>query len=269
LAAFYNKIPVAHVEAGLRTMDINSPWPEEANRRLTTTLSSIHFAPTETAKNNLLNEGVLERSVVVTGNTVIDTLLEISKKIDGDHRLKNNLDGFFSFLKEDNKVVLITGHRRENFGFKFENICKAIKLLATKYKKIEFVYPVHLNPTVRKQVYGYLSGIPNVHLIDPLNYLEFVYIMKRSCLIMTDSGGIQEEAPSLGIPVVVLRDTTERPEGVIARTAILAGTEINNIVNVVSKLLEGSHISSKVEFNPYGDGKASAKILEYLLGRRR
>lgn len=268
LSAFYEHIPVAHVEAGLRTGNLMSPWPEEANRQLTGVIASLHFAPTETARENLLAEGVADENIVVTGNTVIDTLLEASKELDADAALSQRLEKTFSAFPIKSRIVLITGHRRENFGGGFERICAAIRELALNFKDTEFVYPVHLNPIVRGHVFRILESVPNIHLIEPLEYLEFVYLMKRAVLIMTDSGGIQEEAPSLGKPVVVLRDTTERPEAVRAGTAILAGTESYRIVAVVSELLEKDDSAKRASHtNPYGDGRASERIVKTLLER--
>lgn len=268
LSAFYIHIPVVHIEAGLRTGDIWSPWPEEANRRLTSIIATLHIAPTETAKNNLLVEGVREEAIVVTGNTVIDSLLEASDIIDKDERWAARMSSRFAAFPSASRIVLVTGHRRENFGSGFEGICTALRDLAKRFPGTSFVYPVHLNPTVRSQVFGVLGEVRNIYLIEPLQYLEFVYLMKRAVLIMTDSGGIQEEAPSLGIPVVVLRDTTERPEAVLAGTAILAGTDPQRIVEVVSHLLESAETGRRASaINPYGDGRASLRIVDALLER--
>lgn len=268
LSAFYEHVPVGHVEAGLRTGNLMSPWPEEANRHLTGVIASLHFAPTERAKENLLAEGVDSESVLVTGNTVIDTLLEAIKTLDSNAVLAQKMDLEFSALLGTSRLVLITGHRRENFGSGFERICTAIRSLAFRFTDTEFVYPVHLNPIVRERVIGLLNNVPNIHLVEPLQYFEFVYLMKRAALIMTDSGGIQEEAPSLGKPVVVLRDTTERPEAVRAGTAVLAGTDDRRIVAVVSELLEKDEAEIRTRsVNPYGDGRASERIVDALLER--
>ncbi len=266
LAAFYKKIDVGHVEAGLRTRNIYSPWPEEANRKLTGVLTKYHFAPTNTAKNNLLKEGIKEDNIVVTGNTVIDALFLVLEKIKNDKNLENKIIKNFPFSILDSQFILITGHRRENFGEGFINICEAIKELALKYPDINFIYPVHLNPNVRKPVNEILFDVGNVYLIEPLDYLPFVYLMSKSYLILTDSGGIQEEAPSLGKPVLVMRDTTERPEAVEAGTVKLVGTDKEKIVYEVSKLIEEKQEYDKMSKanNPYGDGKASKKIIKFL-----
>ena len=268
LAAFYQKIDVGHIEAGLRTGNIYSPWPEEANRKLTANLSKYHFAPTQTAKNNLLKEGVVEENIVVTGNTVIDALFLTLEKIEKDKNLKNSIIKKLNskFLQLDSKFILVTGHRRENFGEGFLNICKALKDIATKHKDINIVYPMHLNPNVRKPVLDILDNIDNIYLIEPLEYPEFVYLMSKSYLILTDSGGIQEEAPSLGKPVLVMRDTTERPEALEAGTVKLVGTDKNKIIIEVENLLQNKHEYDKMSksHNPYGDGKSSKKIVKFL-----
>lgn len=268
LAAFYCQIKVGHVEAGLRTGDIYSPWPEEANRKLTCCLTHYHFAPTLTAKNNLLNEGVGEKSIFVTGNTVIDTLLDVVERIEKDKGLQTEIDkelSFFSTLK-GNRILLVTGHRRENFGAGFESICEALVELAEKHDDLEIVYPVHLNPNVREPVNRILSKVSNIHLVDPLSYIPFVYLMSRSFMILTDSGGIQEEAPSLGKPVLVMRETTERPEAVNAGTVRLVGTKKEVVVKEVSQLLsnEEEYLAMSRSHNPYGDGKACSKIIRVL-----
>jgi UDP-N-acetylglucosamine 2-epimerase (non-hydrolysing) len=271
MSAFYQKIPVGHVEAGLRTGDIYSPWPEEANRKLTGTLTTYHFAPTQTSKENLLKENIKENNTYVTGNTVIDALLWVLDKINSTESLKSELSkkikSGFSGFEEGNEFVLITGHRRENFGQGFLDMCSAIKTLAQKHKDVNFVYPVHLNPNVQKPVQELLSGIDNVYLISPLDYEPFVYLMSKSYLILTDSGGIQEEAPSLGKPVLVMRDTTERPEAVDAGTVKLVGTNSENIISEVTRLLEDDacYESMSQAHNPYGDGKACEKIIKILL----
>lgn len=265
LAAYYKKIPVAHVEAGLRTGNRYSPWPEEMNRKLTGAIAAFHFAPTETSRENLLRESVAAGSIYVTGNTVIDALLDVVKKIDSDEDLKSGLEQQFSFLNPEKRTILITGHRRENFGKGFEEICHALASLATR-GDVELVYPVHLNPNVQEPVRRLLGDIPNVHLIAPLDYLPFVYLMNRSYLIITDSGGVQEEAPSLGKPVLVIRDTTERPEAVDAGTVKLVGTDAEKICSETNLLLDNSAAYQRMAFahNPYGDGCAAIRIVDVL-----
>ncbi|KXF81378.1 non-hydrolyzing UDP-N-acetylglucosamine 2-epimerase [Enterovibrio coralii] len=267
LAAYYQQVKVGHVEAGLRTNNIYSPWPEEGNRKVAGCLANLHFAPTGTSQDNLLSENVNADDIIVTGNTVIDALLMVKEKLKTNHNLGSALDSQFSFLKEDSKVVLITGHRRESFGGGFERICESISILSTKYPDVDFVYPVHLNPNVREPVNRYLSGKSNVHLIEPLDYLPFVYLMNRSDIILTDSGGIQEEAPSLGKPVLVMRNTTERPEAVEAGTVKLVGTDVELIVDQVSTLLTDDDAYTKMSFahNPYGDGNASRRIADAIV----
>lgn len=269
LSSYYEKIDVGHVEAGLRTGDIYSPWPEEANRKLTACITKYHFSPTEMSKQNLINEGYSEKNIYVTGNTVIDSLHMILSKIESDDTLKNQLNEKFKFLNKNKKIILVTGHRRESFGSGFTNICKAIKSLNEKYSDIEIVYPVHLNPNVREPVNRLLGNTDNIHLIEPLEYLEFVYLMNLSYLILTDSGGIQEEAPSLGKPVLVMRNNTERPEAIIAGTVRLVGTDEKMIVNTVSELLDNTDSYNKMSFshNPYGDGKACERISSQLLNK--
>lgn len=266
LAAYYEQIPVGHVEAGLRTGNIYSPWPEEANRKLTGTLTQYHFAPTETSQNNLLKENFKKESISVTGNTVIDALLLIKEKIDHDEALQHSLSEQFPFLREDKKLVLVTGHRRESFGGGFERICEALAFTAQKHPEAQIVYPMHLNPNVREPVNRILAGISNVHLIEPQQYLPFIYLMNRSHIILTDSGGIQEEAPSLGKPVLVMRDTTERPEAVEAGTVKLVGTNVDRIVTGLTTLLQDEQAYKEMSFahNPYGDGKACQRILDVL-----
>ena len=268
LAAYYQQIPVAHVEAGLRTGNMYSPWPEEGNRKLTGTLANLHFAPTETSKKNLLAEGVNSNCIVITGNTVIDALLDIVNRLDKDTALKAKAKAPSAFLDPDRKLVLVTGHRRESFGGGFERICQALRSIAEQHPEVDIVYPVHLNPNVREPVNRLLNGISNVYLIEPLDYLPFVYLMSRAHIILTDSGGIQEEAPSLGKPVLVMRDTTERPEAVAAGTVKLVGTNNEAIVAEVTYLLENeaAYLSRKKKHNPYGDGKASSCIIETLAG---
>ena len=265
VAAYYHQIPVAHVEAGLRTGNIYSPWPEEGNRKLTGALATVHFAPTETSRQNLLREGITS-GIEVTGNTVIDALLQVVAKLDKDAELQQRFQEQFAFLRSDSRLVLVTGHRRESFGGGFERICQALADTAKAFPDVEVVYPVHLNPNVREPVNRLLAGIDNVHLIEPLDYLPFVYLMNRSYLILTDSGGIQEEAPSLGKPVLVMRDTTERPEAVEAGTVKLVGTEIAALTSNLKKLLTDAEAYSEMSFahNPYGDGLACTRILEIL-----
>lgn len=266
LAAYYEQIPVGHVEAGLRTGNIYSPWPEEANRKLTGALTQYHFSPTETSQKNLLQENLDARKISVTGNTVIDALLMIKAKIDHDKHLQQQLSEQFPFLCEDKKLVLVTGHRRESFGGGFERICEALAFSAQKHPDTQIVYPMHLNPNVREPVNRILAGINNVYLIDPQQYLPFVYLMSKAHVILTDSGGIQEEAPSLGKPVLVMRDTTERPEAVEAGTVKLVGTSIERIVVGLSTLLQDEQAYKNMSFahNPYGDGKACQRILDVL-----
>lgn len=268
LAAYYQQIPVAHVEAGLRTGNLYSPWPEEANRKLTGTLAKLHFAPTDTSKRNLTGEGVAEESIVVTGNTVIDALLEVIKRLEHDPHLFAKAAAPTAFLDNNRKLILVTGHRRESFGGGLERICKALLDVAQQHPDVDIVYPMHLNPNVREPVNRLLAGIDNVHLIEPLDYLPFVHLMSRAHIILTDSGGIQEEAPSLGKPVLVMRDTTERPEAVEAGTVKLVGTDGANIVRELNRLLLDAEAYRAMSYahNPYGDGQASARIIEALLG---
>lgn len=262
LAAFYNQIPVAHVEAGLRTYNNYSPWPEEANRRMTSALAAYHFAPTQRARDNLLSENIPAETIHVTGNTVIDAMLYVRDRLEKDEEFKSELRSDFSFLESDRPLVLITGHRRESFGDGFLRICKAINTLAEQFQNHIFVYPVHLNPKVQKPVFQILSGKANIHLLPPLDYTSFVYFMNRAELILTDSGGVQEEAPSLGKPVLVMRDTTERPEAVEAGTVRLVGTDEDKIVGEISALLTDKNAYAKMAYahNPYGDGKACGRI---------
>ena len=266
LACYYQKIKVGHVEAGLRTNDLYSPWPEEANRRLTSVLSYFNFAPTNNSKQNLLKENFPSDNIYVTGNTVIDALYFVIDKIKNDIDINNELEKQFEFLDFSKKVILITGHRRENFGEGFENICAAINNLAETHQDVQFVYPMHLNPNVREPVEKYLSNKTNIFLIEPLDYLPFIYLMDMSYLILTDSGGIQEEAPSLGKPVLVMRNTTERPEAVEAGTVRLVGTNAKLIVNSVNELIDDIDLYSKMSklHNPYGDGKASERIAKII-----
>lgn len=267
LAAYYKRIAVGHVEAGLRTGNLYSPWPEEANRKLTGALARLHFAPTNTSRDNLRREGVAEAQIVVTGNTVIDALLAVRDKLARTPELTATLASRFPFLREGARLLLITGHRRENFGDGFERICEAIALLAKRYPDTDLLYPVHLNPNVLEPVQRLLADIANVHLTEPLDYLPFVYLMTRSTLILTDSGGIQEEAPSLGKPVLVMRNTTERPEAVEAGTVKLVGTDVAAIVDGVARLLDDRHEYERMSFahNPYGDGRACERIAAALI----
>lgn len=271
LAAYYQQIPVGHVEAGLRTGNLYSPWPEEANRKLTGALAALHFAPTETSSQNLQREGISTDSIVVTGNTVIDALLEVVNKLENDQALNSRFADQFSFLAPERRLVLVTGHRRESFGGGFERICQALADTARAFPEVDIVYPVHLNPNVREPVNRLLSGMRNVHLIEPLDYLPFVYLMNRSHIILTDSGGIQEEAPSLGKPVLVMRDTTERPEAVAAGTVKLVGTSVDSITVHLHELLTNVAAYQRMSFshNPYGDGHACARILDTLAQQSR
>ena len=265
LAAFYQKIPIGHVEAGLRTHNIYSPWPEEANRCLTSMLTSLHFAPTETAKNNLIAENKKEESIIVTGNTVIDALLIVTEKLKNPI-LKKQMEEAFPFTQNDKKIILVTSHRRENHGEGIKNIGLAVLELAKKYTDFEFVLPLHLNPNVRRPLLEILSNIKNVRLIEPQEYLPFVYLMSCSHIILSDSGGVQEEAPSLGKPVLVMRDTTERPEAVAAGTVKLVGSDTNTIVKEFSLLMDNPYLYEKMSMakNPYGDGMAAYRIVETL-----
>ncbi|MCO2158346.1 UDP-N-acetylglucosamine 2-epimerase (non-hydrolyzing) [Pseudomonas aeruginosa] len=267
LAAYYHQIPVAHVEAGLRTGNMYSPWPEEGNRKLTGALACLHFAPTETSKDNLLREGIAAEQIVVTGNTVIDALLSVVQRLRHDVVLARQAAAPTEFLDSSCKFVLVTGHRRESFGGGFERICRALAEVARNHPEIDIVYPVHLNPNVREPVNRLLSGVENIHLIEPLDYLPFIHLMSRAHIILTDSGGIQEEAPSLGKPVLVMRETTERPEAVAAGTVKLVGTEVKNIVNELERLLtdESAYLQMSFAHNPYGDGEACQRIVQALL----
>lgn len=277
LAAFYQQIPVGHVEAGLRTHNIYSPWPEEMNRQITGRIATYDFAPTPLSRDNLLKEGVVDSKISVTGNTVIDALYMVVDKIKNDPQLDGELNELLkksgydvSRLKDGKKLVLITGHRRENFGEGFISMCNAIKTLTEKYPEVDFVYPMHLNPNVRKpihEVFGEnLTGLGNMFFIEPLEYLSFVYLMEKSNIVLTDSGGIQEEAPGLGKPVLVMRDTTERPEALSAGTVKLVGTDYNKIVEEVSSLLENTEYYNAMSHavNPYGDGHACERIVKTL-----
>jgi UDP-N-acetylglucosamine 2-epimerase (non-hydrolysing) len=266
LAAFYEKIPVAHVEAGLRTGNIMSPWPEEMNRRLTSVLAKVHFPPTEGSRQYLLKESYPDEQIYVTGNTVIDALLEVVNRIRNNKEIRNEFNDKFSFLDSSRRLVLVTGHRRESFGDGFENICHALNNLS-KFDDIEIVYPVHLNPNVREPVNRIIKSNERIHLIEPQDYLPFVYLMDRAHLIITDSGGVQEEAPSLGKPVLVLREVTERPEAVEAGTVKLVGTDPEKILAEADKLLHNDEAYAEMAraHNPYGDGTACEQIAEILL----
>ena len=267
LAAFYARIPVGHVEAGLRTRNMSAPWPEEMNRRLADALSDRHYAPTETARGRLLEEGLPDAGIVVTGNTVIDALLHIVDRLNGDPELLREAKSKLPEVEAGRKLILVTGHRRESFGAGFEQICSAIAQFSRR-GDVEIVYPVHLNPRVREPVFRHLADLPNVHLIEPLDYLAFVHLMNEAHLILTDSGGIQEEAPSLGKPVLVMRDTTERPEAVAAGTVKLVGTDVDRITREVARLLDEpeTYTAMARRHYPYGDGRASDRILEDLIG---
>lgn len=266
IAAYYQQIKVGHVEAGLRTGNLYSPWPEEGNRKLTGALANVHFVPTTTSEQNLLTENVCKDKTVVTGNTVIDALLDVQEKLTQNLDIQQQMAAKFDFLDADNKMVLITGHRRESFGGGFERICQAIAKLAKEFPKVQFVYPMHLNPNVREPVNRLLADKANVFLIEPADYLPFIYLMDKSTVILTDSGGVQEEAPSLGKPVLVMRDTTERPEAVEAGTVKLVGTDIEAITMNVRELLTDESVYEKMSFahNPYGDGKACQRIADFL-----
>lgn len=268
MAAYYERIPVGHVEAGLRSGDNYSPWPEEVNRRVTSVVADLHFAPTPAAKRNLLNEGAAADSIVVTGNTVIDALEGVIEQIETDAQLAESLASRFPFLDASRRMILITGHRRENFGAGFEQICHALRRLAER-DDVQLVYPVHLNPNVREPVNRILGTCDRVHLIEPQDYLPFVYLMKRSHLIVTDSGGVQEEAPSLGKPVLVMRNTTERPEAVEAGTVKLVGTDTDCIVGETVGLLddESTYQAMSRAHNPYGDGQAARRIVAEIVRR--
>lgn len=273
LAAFYKQIPVAHVEAGLRTNNIYSPWPEELNRQVTSRIAEYNFAPTELSKKNLIRDNVPENKILVTGNTVIDALHIVLEQIEKDPTLSDSIKtDLEAKLKkkmhlDHEKIILVTGHRRENFGQGFLNICEALSKVANQFPDFKIIYPVHLNPNVQKPVYEILKNVENVYLIDPLEYLPFVYLMSKSYLILTDSGGIQEEAPGLGKPVLVMRDTTERPEAVDAGTVKLVGTDVEAIVSHVVELITNQETYLKMSraHNPYGDGKACQRILSHLI----
>lgn len=263
IAAYYQKIKICHIEAGLRTFDKYSPFPEEINRALTSKLADLHFCPTLKSQQNLINENISSKSIFITGNTVVDSLLYARKEVQNFENdiisaLKNKIDF-------NRKVILVTGHRRENFGKGLENICKALIEIGEN-EDVEIIYPVHLNPNVKLIVEKMLSNYKNIHLVKPMDYLTFVWTMSKSNIILTDSGGIQEEAPSFGIPVLVMRNTTERPEGIEAKTSLLVGTDIHKIVNTTKKLINNDSFYNEISnnINPYGDGKASLKILKFF-----
>ncbi len=271
LAAFYKQIPVGHVEAGLRTGNLYSPWPEEANRKLTGALTTLHFAPTNASKQNLIKENVDPKSIITTGNTVIDALLTVVDNLKSNEALTKKFNAQFPFLDKNRKFILVTGHRRESFGQGFENICQALANIANSNPDVDIVYPVHLNPQVQEPVNRLLSELSNIYLIEPQDYLPFVYLMYKSHLIVTDSGGIQEEAPSLGKPVLVMRDTTERPEAVEAGTVKLVGTDAIKIAQETMKLLNDDEYYQKMSFahNPYGDGNACKTIAKAIISWKK
>ncbi|MBN3852512.1 UDP-N-acetylglucosamine 2-epimerase (non-hydrolyzing) [Paraburkholderia sp. Ac-20340] len=266
LSAHYKQIAVGHVEAGLRTGDLSAPWPEEANRRLTSVLAKYHFAPTSRARENLLREGILESTIHVTGNTVIDSLLHTAKRLRTSEAQRNELDRRFGFLNRDKRLILVTGHRRENIGDGIDSVCDALTELARR-KDVEIVFPVHLNPRVKDSVYRRLADVPGVFLIEPQDYLSFVYLMDRSTLVVTDSGGVQEEAPALGKPVLVTRSVTERPEALAAGTSRMVGTDRAMILDESTRLLDDAKAYAAMAHaeNPYGDGKASQRIRDTLV----
>lgn len=266
LAAYYKQIPVGHIEAGLRTHNLYSPWPEEANRKLVGAIAALNFAPTSVTAGNLISEAVDPSTIEVTGNTVIDALLMTVENLKSDPAVLSEMASRFPMIRKDSRLLLVTGHRRESFGGGFERICEALTLIAQKYPDVDIVYPVHLNPNVQEPVNRLLDAIPNIHLIDPQPYLSFVYLMNEATLILTDSGGVQEEAPSLGKPVLVLRDTSERLEAVSAGTVILVGTDVERIVSETDRLLSDSdaYAAMSASYNPYGDGKACGRIVDRL-----
>ena len=266
LAAFYSHIPVGHVEAGLRTGDMMAPWPEEMNRRVADVICDMHFAPTESARDNLLKEGIAADGIFVTGNTVIDALMQVTERLDRDSRLAEDIARGLPEISAERRLVLVTGHRRENFGDGFERICNGLRRLADERRDIDIFYPVHLNPNVREPVLRLLGSHPRIKLLDPLDYLPFVYLMNRSHFIITDSGGIQEEAPSLGKPVLVMRKVTERPEAVAAGTVRLVGTDSDKIVTEACRLLddERAYMTMAQAHNPYGDGRAGERIVKEI-----
>ncbi|ESX27783.1 UDP-N-acetylglucosamine 2-epimerase (non-hydrolyzing) [Mesorhizobium sp. LSJC264A00] len=266
LAAFYKHIPVAHIEAGLRSHNINSPFPEELNRKIAGNIATWHFAPTTEARDNLIAEGKAANTIFVTGNTVIDTLLHFSSEIDADKLMNAKLAARFPFIDPTKKMILVTGHRRENFDGGIQRICTALKALSAR-RDVQIIYPVHPNPNVRSVVEAEIGTVPNIHLIDPQDYLPFLYLQKQSYLVLTDSGGVQEEAPSLGKPVLVMRENTERPEGIAAGTARLVGTDIEKILANANSLLDDESVYRGMaeRHNPYGNGQAASRIVEELL----
>ncbi|WP_376742675.1 non-hydrolyzing UDP-N-acetylglucosamine 2-epimerase [Ensifer canadensis] len=266
LASYYARIPVGHVEAGLRTGNLYSPWPEEGNRRVAGALAALHFAPTEASRQSLIRENVPDHRIVVTGNTVIDALIQVVNRLRSDAKLDAEMAKRFGFLVSNRRMVLVTGHRRESFGDGFERICHALRRVSDRFADVDVVYPMHMNPNVREPVQRILGSVNNIHLIEPQDYLPFVWLMSRAHVIVTDSGGIQEEAPSLGKPVLVMRDTTERPEAVEAGTVRLVGTDTDAIFDWVERLLTDQSAYDEMSFahNPYGDGKAVARILDAL-----
>ena len=266
LAAYYQKIKIGHIEAGLRTGNIYSPWPEEANRKLTSVIANYHFAPTKTSKSNLLREGIPKNDIIVTGNTIIDALLWVRSKLHADQSMTKRLAEQFEFLDFDKKLILVTGHRRESFGSGFTRICEALSQIATIHPETQIVYPVHPNPNIQKPIKRLLKNFDNIFLIKPQQYLPFCFLMDNASIILTDSGGIQEEAPSLGKPVLVMRETTERPEAIEAGSAILVGTDKDLIVEQVNIFLSNDDLNknTKNTYNPYGDGNAAQKIVNFL-----
>jgi len=266
LASYYRQIPIAHIEAGLRTDNIYSPWPEEGNRKMVSTIAQYHFAPTISAQKNLLNENINSNNIFVTGNTVIDSLFWVKNKLQKDNNLKEKLNKDFSFIDPNKRMILVTGHRRESFGAGFKNICEALINITKKNQDVQIIFPTHLNPNIQIPVNKMLKNIKNINLIDPQNYINFQYLMAKAFIILTDSGGIQEEAPSLGKPVLVMRDVTERPEAIIAGTVKLVGTDIKKITNSVNDLLNNTNEYQKMSLshNPYGDGQACGRIVEIL-----
>ena len=266
LTAFYNRVKVGHIEAGLRTNNLASPFPEEANRQLVSRIAGLHFAPTKTSQDNLIKEGINKNTIVVTGNTVIDALLWVKNKVLWQSNWAKQFGTATDVIQENKNIILVTGHRRENHGAGFINICEALKTLALKFKDWHFIYPVHLNPNVSQPVFERLSNIDNIHLTPPLDYQPFVYLLKCCYMVLTDSGGIQEEAPALGKPVLVMRYTTERPEGIAAGTAKLVGTDSANITKNVTRLIENKQYYANMAkaINPYGNGKASKLIVDWL-----
>ena len=266
LAAYYHQIKVGHVEAGLRTGNLYSPWPEEGNRKLTAAIAKYHFAPTQTSKENLINENISNENIFITGNTVIDSLLWVRDKINANHDLCQKLESCYPMLDASRPLILVTGHRRESFGGGFERICASLRRIALENPEIQIIYPVHLNPKVQEPVNRLLKEVDNIFLIEPQDYLPFVYLMMRSTVILTDSGGIQEEAPSLGKPVLVMRDTTERPEAVKAGTVKLVGTDVDLICSEVDILIKNKEEYTRMSraHNPYGDGSACSRIVRQL-----